>query len=129
LGQIAVTRMHHVSVLVADLARSLEFYCGLLGLAMSPKRPAMSYAGAWLEVGDAQIHLLVLPSPDPASGRPAHAGRDRHLALCVTGLDTLREELSARGIPYTVSGSGRRALFCRDPDGNGVELVEESAAA
>jgi len=27
-------------------------------------------------------------------------------------------------VPYTLSRSGRRALFCRDPDGNAIELVE-----
>lgn len=119
-----VTALHHVSVVVADTGRSLAFYSGLLGLKQDHSRPDLGYPGAWLTVGEAQIHLLQLPNPDPVEGRPAHGGRDRHVALAVRDLDTLGERLEQAGIAVTWSKSGRRALFCRDPDGNGVELVE-----
>ncbi|VAW76086.1 Gb/AAD55473.1 [hydrothermal vent metagenome] len=116
--------IHHVSVLVADLERSLEFYGGLLGLAIDGSRPDIGFPGAWLQVGDQQIHLLQLPDPDPLKDRPAHAGRDRHAAFSVTDLQVLEGRLSAAEISFTRSRSGRRAVFCRDPDGNGIELVE-----
>ena len=67
---------------------------------------------------------MVLPSPDPTEGRPAHGGRDRHLALAVDDLDRAAARLEAAGIPHTRSRSGRAALFCRDPDGNAIELVQ-----
>ena len=35
--------------------------------------------------------------------------------------------LEAAGIPYTESRSGRQALFCRDPDANALELIEQTA--
>lgn len=45
-------------------------------------RPAsLPYKGAWLWVGKEMIHLMELPNPDPADGRPEHGGRDRHLCL------------------------------------------------
>ncbi|WJW76562.1 VOC family protein [Thiohalobacter sp. IOR34] len=119
-----VTRLHHVSLLVADTARALQFYCGLLGLELDPARPDLGYPGAWLQLGGAQIHLLELPNPDPVRGRPLHGGRDRHIALTVDDLDAVRERLDAAGIEYSLSRSGRRALFCRDPDANAVELIE-----
>lgn len=122
-----VAGFHHASLLVADTERALGFYRDLLGLPVSPARPAMSFAGAWLDVGPQQIHLLELPNPDPAAGRPEHGGRDRHLALTVTDLDSLAGRLEAAGITYSMSRSGRRALFCRDPDGNAVELIEVTA--
>jgi glyoxylase I family protein len=122
-----VSGMHHVSLLVADTGRALGFYRDLLGLAVSPERPGMSFAGAWLQIGPQQIHLLELPNPDPIGGRPAHGGRDRHVALTVTDLDALAARLDGAGIPYSLSSSGRRALFCRDPDGNAVELIEQVA--
>jgi glyoxylase I family protein len=122
-----VSGMHHVSLLVADTGRALGFYRDLLGLPVSSERPEMSFAGAWLQLGPQQIHLLELPNPDPTSGRPAHGGRDRHVALKVTDLDVLTARLDGAGIPYTLSRSGRRALFCRDPDGNAVELIEQVA--
>jgi glyoxylase I family protein len=119
--------MHHVSLLVADTGRALGFYRDLLGLPVSPERPGMAFPGAWLQIRPQQIHLLELPSPDPSSGRPAHGGRDRHVALTVTDLDALMTRLDGAGIAYSLSRSGRRALFCRDPDGNAVELIEQVA--
>ena len=118
--------IHHVSLLVADTARALAFYRDLLGLPLA-ERPALDFPGAWLQVGTRQIHLLELPSPDPVTERPAHGGRDRHLALCVTALEPVIARLEAAGLAYTLSRSGRRALFCRDPDGNALEFVEMAA--
>ena len=116
--------LHHASVVVADLQRALAFYRGLLGLEVDESRPDLGYTGAWLNVGEQQVHLLQLPNPDPVEGRPAHVGRDRHTAFHVSGLEHLERELETAGIPFTRSRSGRRALFCRDPDGNGIELIE-----
>ena len=116
--------LHHASLLIADLERALAFYRDVLGMSVSDQRPDLGYPGAWLETGSQQIHLLRLPSPDPHSGRPAHGGRDRHVALLIRDLDVLRQQLEANGVVYTLSRSGRRALFCRDPDGNALEFIE-----
>ncbi len=125
---IHITDIHHASLMVADTGRSLDFYCGVLGLTTDDARPDLGYPGAWLQVGTRQIHLIELPNPDPVAGRPAHVGRDRHTALHITDLDALRAALARAGITCTVSRSGRRALFCRDPDGNGLEFIEVPAA-
>ncbi len=115
-------RLHHVSLLVADTERALGFYRDILGLRPAA-RPALGFPGAWLQLGDQQIHLLELPNPDPVDGRPEHGGRDRHVAFAVGALDAITERLENAGIPYTRSRSGRPAIFCRDPDGNAMELV------
>jgi len=120
-----IRAVHHVSVLVADTERALCFYRDVLGLPVDPTRPDLGYPGAWLMVGAAQIHLLELPSPDPLTDRPAHGGRDQHLALTLTDLDALKSALDRAGVDYTLSRSGRRALFCRDPDGNAIEFIEQ----
>ena len=120
-----ISRLNHVSLLVGDTRRALAFYHDILGLAISTQRPDLGFPGAWLEVGDRQqIHLLELPNPDPAKNRPDHGGRDRHLALVVSDLDELRVRLEVAGLSYTLSRSGRAALFCRDPDGNAIECVQ-----
>ncbi len=117
--------IHHGSLIVEDLAQALHFYVDVLGMATDPQRPDLGFPGAWLEVGAGQqIHLLVLAGVDPVEGRPAHVGRDRHLALRIGDLDALEQRLNRAGIAFTRSRSGRRALFCRDPDGNGIELIE-----
>jgi glyoxylase I family protein len=95
-------------------------------LPLIPDRPDLAFPGAWLDLGAQQIHLLELPNPDPVTGRPAHGGRDRHVALLLNDLDALVQRLDAADIGYTLSRSGRRALFCRDPDGNAVELIEHA---
>ena len=115
--------LHHASLIVADTERSLAFYRDLLGLVVDEARPDLGYPGAWLSIGGQQIHLLELPNPDPVTGRPQHGGRDRHLAFRVDDYDELRQRLDRAGIPYTASRSGRKALFCRDPDGNALEFI------
>lgn len=115
--------LHHASFVVADTAASLAFYSGILGLEQMD-RPDLGFPGAWLRLGEQQLHLLELPNMDPTTGRPAHGGRDRHVALSTAALDPVRETLDKAGVAYTLSISGRRALFCRDPDGNAVEILE-----
>jgi len=119
-----IVGIHHIGLIVSDTQRSLKFYGDLLGLLPDENRPHLGYSGAWLWVGDRQIHLLELPNPDPVQGRPDHGGRDRHLALVLKDIDLLEQRLERAGIPFTRSRSGRRAIFCRDPDGNALELVE-----
>jgi glyoxylase I family protein len=119
--------IQHVSVIVADTQRALAFYHDVLGLPVDPQRPDLGYPGAWLTIGAQQLHLLELPNPDPLTGRPAHGGRDRHCALTLRDLDALRRRLEAANIPYSLSKSGRRALFCRDPDSNALEFIEAPA--
>lgn len=118
-----ITGIHHASLLVADTGRSLLFYRDALGLAVDAGRPDMGFPGAWLKVGKQQIHLLELPDPD-RSDHPDHGGRDRHLALQVSDLAGIAGRLDVAGVPHHRSRSGRRALFCRDPDGNVLEFIE-----
>ena len=119
-----ITGILHASFLTSNLAKSRAFYEGILGLRPDTNRPAMSYDGAWYNVApNQQIHLLLLPNPEAVLQRPAHGGRDRHVALAVSDLAKLIERLNQAGVAYTFSSSGRRALFCRDPDGNALEFI------
>ncbi len=117
-----INSLHHVSLIVSNTDKSLEFYCGIMGLETA-ERPVLDFPGAWLQVGEQQIHLLELPNPDSTDNRPQHGGRDRHTAFSVQDLDVLRQRLDEAGIDYSMSRSGREALFCRDPDGNAIELI------
>lgn len=121
---MAITELLHASLLVSDLARARAFYEGLLDLQPLTERPDLGFDGVWYAVGQGQIHLLALPNPDPQTGRPAHGGRDRHVALGVDDLAALRARLDQAGLAYTLSRSGRAALFMRDPDGNALELIQ-----
>ncbi|MEQ1635136.1 MAG: VOC family protein [Methylococcales bacterium] len=116
--------LHHASLIVSDKEQALKFYCEALGLEQTD-RPDLGFPGVWLKLGgEQQLHLLELPNPDPTTGRPDHGGRDRHVALMVARLDPVKENLEKHNIRYTLSKSGRRAFFCRDPDGNAIEIIE-----
>lgn len=65
---------------------------------------------------------MELPNPDPVDGRPEHGGRDRHVAFAIQDLGPLKMRLDNAGVTYTMSKSGRAALFCRDLDGNAFEV-------
>ncbi|KAK4396891.1 hypothetical protein Sango_1525700 [Sesamum angolense] len=61
------------------------------------------------------IHLMELPNPDPLTGRPEHDQMarfvmclHRDLEMCLT-----KRHLDKAGIPYTLSRSGRPAIFTR----------------
>jgi len=120
-----ITAILHASLISTDLAKSREFYEGVLGLCPDPNRPNMNFDGVWYDVApNQQIHLLMLPNPEAGLQRPVHGGRDRHVALAVTDITKLIARLDQTGIAYTLSQSGRRALFCRDPDDNALEFIE-----
>ena len=127
---IKITRLLHSTILVTDLVQAIEFYEGLLGLEADIARPDLGYPGKWYDLGKQQIHLMPLPDPEKIHGyqidRPEHVGRDRHIAVEVDSVENLAKLLDRENILYTMSRSGRRALFCRDPDGNGLEFVEYS---
>jgi len=122
-----IVALLHAGLLVSDLARARHFYESVLGLVPSPGRPVLPYPGEWYDLpGGQQLHLMSLPNPDAASARPAHGGRDRHIAFGVQDMPALRARLDAANVCYTLSQSGRAALFCRDPDDNTLEFVEKS---
>ena len=118
--------IHHGSFIVRDTDQALQFYCDVLGMQQVP-RTDLPFPGAWLAIGQQQLHLLELPNADPVDARPEHGGRDRHLALMVVKLSKVRASLDEAGVAYTMSKSGRPALFCRDPDGNTLEIIESAA--
>jgi len=121
-----ITGILHATFLTSDLERSQSFYEGVLGFKSDPNRPAMSYKGFWYNVApNQQIHLMLLPDPEAGLQRPEHGGRDRHVAMAVSDMGELIVKLDRAGVGYTLSKSGRSALFCRDPDGNALEFVGE----
>jgi glyoxylase I family protein len=117
----------HTSFLVADVKQSLVFYCDVLQMHLNETRPDFAFDGAWIDIGDSgqQIHLMQLPNPDSAEGRPEHGGRDKHMALVVEDIAKLEQRLINADVTFTKSKSGRAAFFCRDPDGNALEFAED----
>ncbi|HWB67047.1 MAG TPA: VOC family protein [Mycobacteriales bacterium] len=113
--------MHHVSINVSDVDEALAFYVDRLGLVPRTDRPDFGVAGAWLNAGNQQVHLI-------QADAPPHVGQ--HFALQVADLDAVVDELRGEGLDVSDAvavGTGRQA-FLIDPSGNGVELHEVAPA-
>lgn len=121
---IQITGYLHTSLLVRDLSASEDFYGRVLGLPKLGERN-LSFPGSWYALGSIQLHLIVSEIRDPNSlADPIRWGRNAHIAMGIQNLEAAKSMLEAAGYLYQLSGSGRRALFVRDPDGHVVELTE-----
>jgi catechol 2,3-dioxygenase-like lactoylglutathione lyase family enzyme len=117
-----ITQSLHAAVLVSDLEKSEHFYGNVLGLSKVDR--TLKYPGAWYQIGNFQIHLIVDSSLQPKLQNPEKWGRNPHVALAVTDLDAAKTQLLEYGYEIQTSASGRAALFTQDPDGNIIELSQ-----
>ena len=86
-------RLHHGQVSIPKGAeqKARDFYCGALGLKEVPKPESLvGRGGFWLELGDVQIHFGAEDGVDRQTTKS-------HLAYEVSGLETWRSQLKARG--------------------------------
>src|SRR5690349_17829723 len=119
-----IVRFQHSALLVTDLHKSRQFYGGLLGLK-EKQRPDFDFPGAWYDLGDCELHLMVtLEGLPPAERRPR---RDFHISFQVEDLEAARLAIEKAGLPSRESSSGRGSIFVRDPDGNLIELQPAEA--
>ena len=140
----------HAGVTVSDLDRSLAFYEGLLGLELLWRRlyeePEIMRIVGVPEASGVEIAMLRVPGSafevelleyrgcERASGSaPPWDFGTGHVALFVTGIDALHEDLHARGVEFRSDGpvemtaganAGGKSLYSLDPDGYIVELHE-----
>ncbi|MCA1992360.1 MAG: VOC family protein [Coleofasciculus sp. S288] len=117
-----ITQCLHAAVLVSDLEKAEHFYGNILGLSKVER--SLKYPGAWYQVGDFQVHLIIDPNAARALQNPEKWGRNPHIAFGVANLDEAKERLQAHGYESQLSASGRAALFTQDPDGNIIELSQ-----
>jgi glyoxylase I family protein len=122
MSTIEMTRFLHAALLVSDLERSEYFYGTILGLKKIDR--VLKFPGAWYEIGEFQIHLIVADRVASELQNPEKWGRNQHLAFSVGNLNTAKDVFVSHGYPFQMSASGRAALFVRDPDGNILELGE-----
>jgi len=132
---LAVSSIHHVAVPVTDLARAKRFYADVLGLR-EVARPPFSFAGAWFEVGDRILHLIVSGRQTFRDGKPVDT-RDIHFAIRVASYGEAIAHLRDHGYTPDAADEMRRTVeqphatagfpqvFLMDPDRNVVELNAE----
>jgi len=118
-------RIGHVHLKVADLERSLRFYCGVLGFEITQRYGTQA---AFISAGGYHHHIG-LNTWESQGGSPPPAGTTGlyHVAILYPTrsalADALRRVIAAGILLDGASDHGvSEALYLRDPDENGVEL-------
>jgi len=115
----------HVHLKVADLERSLQFYCGVLGFQLTQRYGTQA---AFISAGGYHHHIG-LNTWESVGGSPPPPGTTGlyHVAILYPTRKALADALHrliAAGIPLDgASDHGvSEAIYLRDPDQNGLEL-------
>jgi catechol 2,3-dioxygenase len=115
----------HVHLKVADIERSLDFYCGVLGFELTQR---YSSGAAFVSAGGYHHHIGLntweskagTPPPHGTTGLYHFAIRYPTRAALADALRRIRE--AKVGLEGASDHGVSEALYLRDPDGNGVEL-------
>ncbi|HXA81221.1 MAG TPA: VOC family protein [Opitutaceae bacterium] len=124
----AGVRIGHVHLKVADLDRSLAFYCGVLGFQLMQRFGSQA---AFISAGGYHHHIG-LNTWESLGGKPPAPGTTGlyHVAMLYPTrallADALRRLHRAK-IPLDGAADHgvSEALYLRDPDDNGVELYRD----
>jgi len=121
----SAVRLGHVHLKVADLERSLAFYCGVLGFRLTQRFGANA---AFISAGGYHHHIG-LNTWESAGGKPPPPSATGlyHVAILYPSRASLGDalrRLQRAGIPLDGAADHgvSEALYLRDPDQNGVEL-------
>ena len=121
-----VIDLKHVNIR-APRERLLEmrdFYRDAIGL-VEGARPPFQSEGFWLYAGMQPLVHLVIGEEGNTPDATTRTTLD-HIGFDSAGFEAMRASLDACGIAYIIREVpmlGQRQIFCRDPAGNGVELL------
>jgi catechol 2,3-dioxygenase-like lactoylglutathione lyase family enzyme len=123
--------LQHYTIEPADLERTKDFYCDVLGLE-NGDRPPLDFPGYWLYSGGvATVHLMGTRKPREGivvrgtERRFEDTGRLDHIAFAATDVEGVRKRLQSSNVKFResiVPRTGDTQFFLYDPDGIGVEL-------
>ncbi|WP_435126969.1 VOC family protein [Halobaculum sp. D14] len=120
----------HSAIWVSDIDETLAFYVDALGLEKTREFVSGEGARNVYVAGESDTEIQFKYDPDrepPATDDTAYD----HVAVAVDDTDAEVERLveetgcTVRRGPLTSEGANARVAFIEDPDGYGVELVEE----
>jgi catechol-2,3-dioxygenase len=120
---IGLTRLQHLVLWVADVERSVRFYCDVLGFEVKHRRPRAAFLKIPGTADDHHLGLFEQPGV-----RPPHEGVARmyHAAWEVGALPdlvTARRRLVEAGALVGEADHGTSlSLYAKDPDGLEFEI-------
>ena len=121
--------IHH-AIWVSDLDRILEFYVGELGLEQTNEFVSGDGATNVYVAGGSDVEIQ-FKHEDGRAVAQREDGVFDHVAIAVEDTDAEVERLCEEGSatlergPLDSEGANARVAFISDPEGNGIELVEE----
>lgn len=124
----------HSMVRVSDLERSLDFYCGKLGLVEVSRRDDEKgkYTNVFLKAPDDDIDERRAPLLELTynwSKEEYSGGRNfGHLAYAVENIYQYCERLQKLGVVIARSPRDGRMAFIKSPDGISIELLQKGEA-
>jgi glyoxylase I family protein len=130
--RMRIAGLHHITLLCADVERSLGFYRNVLGMRLVKQTVNEDDRGArHLFFGDEEGRpgtlVTCLEYPDLDEGAVGR-GSTHHFALAVESEEELaawQSYLTERGIPTTevLDRTYFKSIYLRDPDGHIVEIA------
>ncbi|MFD2926141.1 VOC family protein [Halobacillus naozhouensis] len=117
--------IHHVSLLVTDIKRAKRFYGEVLGFQESEERPDFDFSGAWYQVGETQIHLIVHEEGRTLRGVTSIDSRDGHFAIRVQDMESFIKRMRRYQVEIVDKPNNQtdwHQVFVSDPDGNLIEF-------
>jgi catechol 2,3-dioxygenase-like lactoylglutathione lyase family enzyme len=117
---------HHIALSVTDMDRATWFYSEVLGLEKI-ERPPFDFGGAWYQLGDHTLHLIVHP-PTRRCGTRWRSARAKGTWRCACATVRSDRPPAAHGIkvldlPDNLTPWAQ--VYCCDPDGNVIEFNVE----
>ena len=129
--KLGLAGIGHVALKVADIGRSLEFYCDRLGFAemMRLNQDDGSLWLVYLRITDTQF-LELFPGGKGGRAPDRDATAINHFCLECDDLDATAAKLREAGVRLTVEPKlgldGNRQCWIEDPDGNRIEFMQMS---
>ena len=130
--RMRIAGLHHITLLVADVERSLAFYRNVLGLRLVKQTVNDDDQNARHfifgdEDGQPGTLITCLEYPDLDEGSVGR-GSTHHFALAVESAEELaawHDYLGSKGIPTTevMDRADFKSIYLRDPDGHILEIA------
>lgn len=120
----------HSAVWVSDIEETLSIYVDSLGLEKTREFESGDGARNVFVAGESETEIQFKHHPDRDVTDQSGVGYD-HVAVAVDDTDGEADRLieetgcTLRRGPLTSEGANARVAFIEDPDGYGIELVEE----
>lgn len=117
----SISSLHHVAIMVADLAEAIEFYSSILGFVELETPSSIIEQGIrWFDLGHGRaLHLIETSETTP--------GSRAHFAIAVDDVEAWQTYIARQGIKITkatINLAGAKRFFLRDPAGNLLEFVQ-----